>query len=133
MTDLDSGAMASGKGHRDENFPVASWLLKREHRAPILTFYRFARASDDIADHPQASEAEKLARLAQMRTGLSGQGAPEAVALGLAAAQRGLDPVHAHDLLGAFVQDVTVNRYADWDALIGYCRLSAMPVRRSRR
>jgi hydroxysqualene synthase len=125
MTDLDSG-----KGHRDENFPVASWLLKRECRAPILTFYRFARASDDIADHPQASQAEKLARLADMRSGLSGLGAPEAMALAEAAGERRLDLIHAHDLLGAFVQDVTVNRYADWHALIGYCRLSAMPVGR---
>jgi phytoene/squalene synthetase len=28
------------------------------------------------------------------------------------------------------VRDVTVTRYADWDDLIGYCRLSAMPVGR---
>jgi hydroxysqualene synthase len=123
-------ALASGKGHRDENFPVASWLLKREHRAPVLTFYRFARAADDIADHPTASEAEKLALLARMRAGLAGEGAPEAMALADAARARGLDLVHAHDLLDAFVQDVTVRRYADWEALIGYCRLSAMPVGR---
>jgi len=36
----------------------------------------------------------------------------------------------AHDLLDAFVRDVTVTRYRDWDELIGYCRLSAMPVGR---
>ena len=130
MSELDSRPLNSGKGHRDENFPVASWLLKREHRAPILTFYRFARASDDIADHADASEAEKLARLADMKAGLSGQGAPVAMALARAARERNLDLVHAHDLLGAFVQDVTVNRYTDWDGLIGYCRLSAMPVGR---
>ena len=120
----------SGKGHRDENFPVASFLLKREYRAPVLTFYRFARAADDIADHPTASEADKLARLADMRAGLAGEGMPEAMALAEAARARGLDLVHAHELLDAFVQDVTVRRYADWEALIGYCRLSAMPVGR---
>ena len=122
--------LASGKGHRDENFPVASWLLRREHRAPIMAFYRFARAADDIADHPVAGEAEKLARLAEMRAGLSGKGAPEAMALAETARERGLDLVHARELLGAFVQDVTVRRYADWEALIAYCRLSAMPVGR---
>ena len=42
----------------------------------------------------------------------------------------GLDLVHAHDLLDAFVQDVTQRRYETWEALIGYCRLSAMPVGR---
>ena len=120
----------SGKGHRDENFPVASFLLKREYRAPVLTFYDFARAADDIADHPTASEWEKLARLADMRAGLTGEGTPEAMALAEAARARGLDLVHAHELLDAFVQDVTVRRYADWEALIGYCRLSAMPVGR---
>ncbi len=120
----------SGKGHRDENFPVASWLLKREHRAPIMAFYRFARAADDIADHPAAPEADKLTRLADMRAGLAGKGAPEAMALAAAAKARGLDLVHANDLLDAFVQDVTVRRYADWEALIGYCRFSAMPVGR---
>ena len=37
--------LASGKGHRDENFPVASWLLAKRYRAPIMAFYRFARAA----------------------------------------------------------------------------------------
>jgi phytoene/squalene synthetase len=42
----------SGKAHGDENFPVASWLLSDQNRGPILAFYRFARAADDVADHP---------------------------------------------------------------------------------
>lgn len=120
----------SGKGHRDENFPVASFLLKREYRAPVLTFYKFARAADDIADHPTASEGEKLARLADMRAGLTGEGTPQAMALAGAARARGLDLIHAQELLDAFVRDVTVRRYADWEALITYCRFSAMPVGR---
>ena len=61
MTDLDSG-----KGHRDENFPVASLLMKPANRAPIMAFYRFARAADDIADHPGATSQDKLDRLAAM-------------------------------------------------------------------
>lgn len=122
--------LASGKGHKDENFPVASMLLKPEHRAPIMAFYRFARSADDVSDHPTAAAQEKLTRLAHIRNGLEGEGAAEAMALGKVMRERGLDPVHAHELLDAFVQDVTVNRYADWDALIGYCRLSAMPVGR---
>ena len=125
MSELDSG-----KGHKDENFPVASWLLKRKHRAPIMAFYRFARAADDIADHPSAPPEEKLARLADMRAGLTGPGAPEAMALAATVKARGLDLVHAQDLLGAFVQDVTRSRYGTWEALIAYCRISAMPVGR---
>lgn len=122
--------LASGKDHRQENFPVASWLLRREHRAPIMTFYRFARAADDIADHTAAPEAEKLALLAQMRAGLTGEGASEAMALARVAREQGLDLVHAQELLDAFVQDVTQRRYETWEALIAYCRLSAMPVGR---
>ncbi len=122
--------LSSGKDHKGENFPVASWLLKREHRAPIMAFYRFARAADDIADHPGASVDEKLARLAEMRAGLTGEGAAEAMGLAAVAKERGLDLIHAQDLLGAFVQDVTVNRCPDWEALIAYCRMSAMPVGR---
>lgn len=122
--------LGSGKGHRDENFPVASVLIAPAHRAPILAFYRFARAADDIADHPTAPAAEKLARLAAMRAGLDGNGAPEAMALARVQAERGIDPAHAHELLDAFVQDVAVRRYDDWAGLIGYCRLSAMPVGR---
>jgi phytoene/squalene synthetase len=45
-------------------------------------------------------------------------------------AERRIDPIHAHELLDAFVRDVTVKRYANWDELIAYCRLSAMPVGR---
>ena len=125
-----SPSLDSGKGHRDENFPVASILIAPAHRAPIMAFYRFARAADDIADHPTATPAEKHARLAAMRAGLDGDGAPEAMALAAVMAARGLDPVHARDLLVAFETDVDKTRYADWDDLIGYCRHSAMPVGR---
>ena len=55
--------LSSGKGHRDENFPVASLLIAPRHRDIILAFYRFVREADDIADHPQASAEEKLRML----------------------------------------------------------------------
>ena len=131
--DLASGPdLASGKGHRDENFPVASWLLAPRHRAPILAFYRFARAADDIADHEVATPEEKLRQLGAMRRGLDGEadGAAEALALRGVLAAHGLTDVHARELLDAFTRDVTVDRYPDWQGLIGYCRLSAMPVGR---
>ena len=128
----DPADLASGKGHRDENFPVASMLLKPEHRAPVMAFYRFARLADDIADHETLPSPEKLAQLGRMRAGLDGdpEGTAEAVALRAVMAERKLDPVHAHDLLTAFERDCTVNRYADWDGLIDYCRYSAVPVGR---
>jgi hydroxysqualene synthase len=122
--------LASGKGEKDENFPVASLLLRPEQRGPILAFYRFARAADDIADNAEATADTKLDLLARMRAGLDGEGAPEAVALREVMAARRIDPIHAHELLDAFVRDVTVTRYPNWNELIAYCRLSAMPVGR---
>lgn len=124
--------LRSGKGHRDENFPVASGLIAPRHRGIILAFYNFVRTADDIADHATLAANLKLAHLDSLEASLLGQSDadPEGVALRTALAQRGLGPRHAQDLLTAFRMDVTKLRYADWDDLIGYCRYSAMPVGR---
>jgi squalene synthase HpnC len=128
----DASALRSGKGHRDENFPVASWLIHPRYRAPILAFYNFVRTADDIADHATLPPHQKLALLDRLDAGLTGQddGDPVAVRLRAALAERKLSPKHAQDLLAAFKLDVTKLRYRDWDDLIGYCALSAMPVGR---
>jgi squalene synthase HpnC len=127
-----AAAFASGKGHRDENFPVASLLVRRERRAPILAFYRFARAADDVADHATAPAHDKLAELARMEAGLRGERAAsaEAAALHDVLRARDLSERHALDLLEAFRRDVTKRRYADWTELMDYCRYSASPVGR---
>jgi squalene synthase HpnC len=124
--------LASGKGHKDENFPVASRLVAPAHRAPIMAFYRFARLADDIADHETAPADAKLERLEAMRLGITGESdaEPSAVALRQAMAERKLDPIHALDLLEAFRRDVTKLRYGSWDELMDYCRYSASPVGR---
>jgi squalene synthase HpnC len=128
----DASALRSGKGHRDENFPVASWLIHPRYRAPILAFYNFVRTADDIADHATLPPHQKLALLDRLDAGLTGQddGDPVAVRLRAALAERKLSPKHAQDLLAAFKLDVAKLRYRDWDDLIGYCSLSAMPVGR---
>jgi squalene synthase HpnC len=128
----DAAHFASGKGHRDENFPVASRLIKPALRAPMLAFYRFARAADDVADHATASAEEKLAQLARMEAGLRGeQGAScHGEALNAVLRERGVTDQHALDLLEAFRRDVTKHRYADWAELMDYCRYSASPVGR---
>jgi squalene synthase HpnC len=124
--------LRSGKGHRDENFPVASRLIRPEHRPAILAFYQFVRTADDIADHATLTAPEKLAHLDALEASLTGanQDQPVGAALRDVLTPRGLSPQHAQDLLTAFRLDVTKNRYRDWDDLIGYCRYSAMPVGR---
>jgi squalene synthase HpnC len=128
----DARNWRSGKGHRDENFPVASWLIHPRHRGPILAFYNFVRTADDIADHATLAPQEKLSLLDRLDAGLSGKDDSDAVAVRLRQelAARKLTPKHAQDLLAAFKLDVTKLRYRDWDDLIGYCALSAMPVGR---
>jgi squalene synthase HpnC len=129
---MSGDALQSGKGHKDENFPVASFLIAPRHRAPVLSFYRFVRFADDIADHASAAPAEKLRLLEEMRASLVGESdaSPEGVALRAILAERSLAPVHALDLLEAFRRDVVKLRYRDWDDLLDYCRYSAMPVGR---
>jgi squalene synthase HpnC len=127
-----AGELRSGKGHRDENFPVASWLIDARHRGIILAFYEFVRVADDIADHASLKPDDKLAQLDRLEQNLLGNGEDnrEAVRLRSALAERSLPPRHAQDLLTAFRMDVTKLRYKDWDDLIGYCTYSAMPVGR---
>ena len=129
----DATNWRSGKGHRDENFPVASFLIHPRHRGPILAFYNFVRTADDIADHATLAPEEKLDLLDRL-----GCGPPRREQRrrggGAFARRRSpnarLSPRHAQDLLAAFKLDVTKLRYRDWDDLIGYCSLSAMPVGR---
>jgi len=124
--------LRSGKTHRDENFPVASWIIHPRHRALILAFYNFVRTADDIADHATLGERDKLAFLDLLEAELLGRGdsQPEAVNLRLALGQRAMPPRHALDVLIAFRMDVTKLRYENWDEVIHYCRYSAMPVGR---
>jgi len=122
----------SGKTHRDENFPVASRLIRPRHRGAILAFYAFVRAADDVADHPSIADAEKLMLIDRLEDTLLGRSdvEPDGVRLREALAARGPSPRHAQDLSTAFRLDITKRRYRDWDDLIGYCSYSAMPVGR---
>jgi len=124
--------LRSGKTYRDENFPVASWIIHPRHRALILAFYNFVRTADDIADHATLAASEKIAYLDLLESDLLGKGDSQAEAVNLrrALAERAMSPRHALDVLIAFRMDVTKLRYENWDEVIHYCRYSAMPVGR---
>jgi len=128
---MDASAWRSGKTHRDENFPVAR-LVRPIFREPILAFYDYVRAADDIADHAALSPDDKLRALDAMERSLLGpqESEPTAVRLRRVLDSRGLGARHALDLVSAFRLDVTKNRYEDWQELMDYCALSAMPVGR---
>jgi phytoene synthase len=122
----------TGKRPQDENFPVASLLLSRGHRAAVLAFYRFVRKADDIADAPGLAPSEKRAALDAVEAALvaGDPRIPEAARLHEAHARHGTGIDEARDLLRAFRQDAVKNRYADWDELRASCALSAHPVGR---
>ena len=119
-----------------ENFPVASLLLPARLRQPIEVIYRFARAADDIADEGDASDAERLAALAGYRAELDRIEAgnaperPEFTELAEIITAWQLPVQLLRDLIDAFAQDVSKNRYADYAELLDYCRRSANPVGR---
>jgi farnesyl-diphosphate farnesyltransferase len=123
----------SGKDRGDENFPVGSLLIAPRLRPDVHAFYGFARNADDIADSSTLAPQDKLARLAAMQEVLLGRsdtGSPSALRLRAVLTARGTTSRHATDLLLAFRQDATQTRYPSWDALLDYCRYSAMPVGR---
>jgi farnesyl-diphosphate farnesyltransferase len=123
----------SGKTRGDENFPVGSRLIARRARPHMHAYYGFARNADDIADSPVLAPEEKVARLDVMEEVLLGkrmEGSPSAAALRRSLIETGVSPVHATDLLIAFRQDATKQRYESFDELYNYCRYSAVPVGR---
>ncbi|RJX34197.1 MAG: squalene synthase HpnC [Oxalobacter sp.] len=117
-----------------ENFPVASFLLPKHLRPAVQAIYAFARSADDIADEGAASDEARLAALRDYDAALNriANGEPSQSSLFLSlekvihAYRLPLQPFH--DLLSAFMQDVTTKRYPNFDTLIDYCRRSANPV-----
>ena len=119
-----------------ENFPVASRLLPRRMRQPITVIYAFARTADDFADEGNRSPAERLkllddyeTRLQRLLAGSPGSN-PVFIALADVIKRYALPIGLFQDLLSAFSQDVTKQRYANYDEVMDYCRRSANPVGR---
>ncbi|HET6810850.1 MAG TPA: squalene synthase HpnC [Acidimicrobiales bacterium] len=115
-----------------ENFPVASRWLLGSHRDHLLALYGFARLVDELGDR---APGDRLALLdwAESELERAAAGSPDhAVFARLAPTIRTcrlpLQPFR--DLIEANRRDQSVGRYATFDDLRGYCRLSADPVGR---
>ncbi|HEX7797138.1 MAG TPA: squalene/phytoene synthase family protein, partial [Vicinamibacterales bacterium] len=126
-----------------ENFPVASRLLPARMRPHVAAVYAFARVADDIADEGQALPAARQARLQDWQQLLhaavanpsldrSSGSRDELMLTALGHTIRSLDlPLSLFDdLVSAFGQDITTNRYLSWTDVFDYCRRSANPVGR---
>jgi squalene synthase HpnC len=119
-----------------ENFPVASVLLPAALRHPVSVIYRFARTADDFADEGDLRPHERLACLEGYRAELRRLEAGRSPASPFFHELRKVIAAHRlplapfYDLLDAFSQDVTKQRYASFAEVMDYCRRSADPVGR---
>ena len=123
----------SGKWRDAENFPVGSFLIRRDLRPHVHAFYRFARNADDIADNaalPAEEKIKRLDRMAAILDGAAGRDSPASTAMRESLRETGVTAQHCHDVLRAFRLDAVKLRYRDWDDLMDYCRYSASPVGR---
>nr|MCU0944706.1 squalene/phytoene synthase family protein [Rubritepida sp.] len=116
------------RDHDTENFPTASRILAPELRGKVMAFYRFVRTADDIADSTTLDAGEKIARLDAMEAALDDPRTALPEAARMHAERVGVE--EARLMLSAFRQDARQARYADWAALVDYCRRSADPVGR---
>ena len=117
-----------------ENFSVASRFVDARTRRDLTRIYAFCRTTDDLGDESVGNSA--LPRLDLWRGEVEALFAgtqpvhPVLFALAQTIEQHEMPAQPFFDLIAANVQDQFVTRYATWDELIGYCRLSAAPVGR---
>src|ERR1700692_548213 len=115
-----------------ENFSVATWFLPKKLRQDFLNVYAYCRIADDLGDEV-GDAAASLALLDEWQSELDAcyAGTPRhPVFVALAETVRKFDiPKHEFsDLLIAFRQDQTVNRFETFDDVLAYCLYSANPV-----
>lgn len=117
-----------------ENFTVGSVFLPRKIKQHFYNIYAYCRVCDDLADET-GDPALSLRLLEWWRGELHKcfEGVP-----GHPVFQALLETVKAYDLpmqpfddlISAFMQDQSVNRYETFDQLLDYCTRSANPVGR---
>ncbi len=114
-----------------ENFPVALRVLPRVSRRHLMAVYGYARMVDDLGDE---SSGDRLASLdaveRELRALYTGARVDNPVLVELAPTVRDrripVEPLIR--LIEANRVDQVTTRYATFDQLVDYCRLSADPV-----
>ena len=126
-------SMALTQSHY-ENFPVASVVLPKYLREPISLIYTFARQADDFADEGSQKPSWRLAKLHGFKLELDqikanvATKSPFFTELSKVIHKYNLPIEPFYDLLSAFSQDVTKERYANFNETLDYCRRSANPI-----
>ncbi len=123
----------SGKTYSDENFPVSSFIMKRDLGLLIKKFYFFARTADDVADNEKLSSKEKKTILNFFDRTLGNSEYTDLKALNdliYLFPKIPFGKKYSRHLLKAFLLDAHKKEYKDWDELLYYCKYSANPVGR---
>jgi squalene synthase HpnC len=115
-----------------ENFSVATWFLPKKLRQDFFNVYAYCRISDDLGDEVGDATAA-LALLTEWQKELDAcyDGNPRHpvfVALALTIKTFEIPKHEFSDLLIAFRQDQSVNRFETFNDVLAYCRYSANPV-----
>ena len=110
---------------REENFPVALWLLGPRLRRHLLAIYGFARLVDDVGDEVAG---DRLALLDQIAHELEEPRHPVMRALADTIRECALPREPFLRLIEANWRDQVVTRYESLEELLDYCQLSAAPV-----
>ena len=120
--------------HHYENFNVVSWLLPKALHQHFYNVYAYCRWADDLGDEvPDPMRALQLLDWWERELDRCYEGKPSHpvfIALRQTILAKDVPKQPFADLLKAFRQDQTTKRYADWDAVLGYCVYSANPVGR---
>jgi squalene synthase HpnC len=117
---------------RSENFPVAPLVIPRRERAQLLAIYGFARLADDIGDRSPGDRMAELDWLeAELDRAEAGRAThPLVTPLMPSLRDRTLPTEPFRALIEANRRDQQRTRYATFEDLVDYCRLSAVPVGR---
>jgi len=120
--------------HHYENFKVVSWLLPKALHQHFHNVYAYCRWADDLGDEvPDPLRALQLLDWWERELDACYENKPSHpvfVALRQTILAKDIPKQPFADLLKAFRQDQTTKRYADWNAVVGYCVYSANPVGR---
>lgn len=117
-----------------ENFTVVSWFLPKPLKQDFHAVYSFCRWADDLGDEV-GDPAKSIQLLDWWKSELDASYAgsprhPVYIALKPVIDRHDIPRKPFDDLIDAFVQDQTVNRYDTWDQVLDYCTRSADPVGR---
>ena len=120
IEEKDVVKLLSGKTFTDENFPVASFVIKKNIQKYIRAFYFFARTADDIADHSTLLSKEKVKILTYFDNILKLEKKTSITALNniinffpeISFAKK-----YSRNLLKAFLMDEKGKKYKNWDDL----------------